>query len=120
MPTYEYQCDKCGGEFDFFQSIKEAPKETCEKCGGHLTKLLSAGTGLIFKGSGFYITDYKGGSGKIEGSSSGDGGSSSDSKSSGDKAGAGTSDSKSASGSESKSSATESKPAASAPAKSKD
>ena len=61
MPTYEYACDKCGQQFDIFQSIKDAPKTTCEKCGGHLTKLLSAGSGLIFKGSGFYITDYKAG-----------------------------------------------------------
>ncbi len=59
MPTYEYECTKCGEQFDYLQSIKEAPKDTCEKCGGALTKLLSAGTGLIFKGSGFYITDYK-------------------------------------------------------------
>lgn len=59
MPTYEYQCDNCGKEFDIFQSIKDKPASVCEECGGHLTKLLSAGTGLIFKGSGFYITDYK-------------------------------------------------------------
>lgn len=59
MPTYEYQCEQCGEEFEYFQSIKAAPKEVCERCGGHLTKLVSAGAGLIFKGSGFYITDYK-------------------------------------------------------------
>ena len=59
MPTYEYQCTKCNEHFEYFQSIKDAPKKTCEACGGDLTKLLSAGTGLIFKGSGFYITDYK-------------------------------------------------------------
>jgi len=59
MPTYEYACDNCGEQFDIFQSIKDAPATVCEKCGGHLTKLLSAGSGLIFKGSGFYITDYK-------------------------------------------------------------
>lgn len=59
MPTYEYQCEKCGGEFEYFQSMSEPPKQVCEKCGGKLTKLLSAGAGLIFKGSGFYITDYK-------------------------------------------------------------
>lgn len=72
MPTYEYECRDCGGHFEFFQGIKEAPKQTCEKCGGSLQKLLSAGTGLIFKGSGFYITDYKssGGGGGATGSSS--------------------------------------------------
>ena len=59
MPTYEYQCTKCEQEFEYFQSIKEEPKTVCEKCGGNLVKLLSGGTGLIFKGSGFYITDYK-------------------------------------------------------------
>ncbi len=59
MPTYEYECSGCGGQFEFFQTMSEKPKETCETCGGKLTKLLSAGTGLIFKGSGFYITDYK-------------------------------------------------------------
>lgn len=90
MPTYEYACDNCGGEFEIFQSIKDAPVTVCEKCGGNLTKLLSAGTGLIFKGSGFYITDYKtksGGEGaKSEssgGGSSGDSGSTGSSGSSG-------------------------------------
>lgn len=59
MPTYEYECRDCGRLFDYFQSMSEARKEKCEKCGGTLTRLLSGGTGLIFKGSGFYITDYK-------------------------------------------------------------
>lgn len=61
MPTYEYECESCGLQFEYLQSMSEPPKEKCEKCGGHLKKLLSAGSGLIFKGSGFYITDYKGG-----------------------------------------------------------
>jgi putative FmdB family regulatory protein len=59
MPTYEYQCEKCDELFEYFQQITEAPKAVCEKCGGKLTKLLSGGSGLIFKGTGFYITDYK-------------------------------------------------------------
>ena len=68
MPTYEYECDKCGKHFEYFQSMKDAPMTECEACGGKLTKLLSAGSGLIFKGSGFYITDYKsGGSGSASG-----------------------------------------------------
>jgi putative FmdB family regulatory protein len=71
MPTYEYQCDNCGKEFDYFQSMSDSPKTKCEECGGKLTKLLSAGSGLIFKGSGFYITDYKkSGSSEASGSAS--------------------------------------------------
>jgi len=59
MPTYEYECQNCGKIFEYFQSINEPPKEKCEICGGPLKRLVSAGAGLIFKGSGFYITDYK-------------------------------------------------------------
>lgn len=59
MPTYEYRCDTCAGEFEYFQQMSDEPLQKCERCGGHLTKLLSAGSGLIFKGTGFYITDYK-------------------------------------------------------------
>ena len=70
MPTYEYQCGNCGKHFDFFQSISEVPKSECEECGGKLTKLLSAGSGLIFKGSGFYITDYKSKGGESRGAES--------------------------------------------------
>ncbi len=74
MPTYEYECTKCGEQFEYLQSIKDAPKEVCERCGGELVKLLSAGSGLIFKGSGFYITDYKTKSGgESAGSSGGEG-----------------------------------------------
>ena len=59
MPTYEYKCEACGEEFDYFQKFSDAPLTECEKCGGKLTKLVSGGSGLIFKGTGFYITDYK-------------------------------------------------------------
>lgn len=63
MPTYEYECSKCGNHFDFFQSMKDAPLTDCpdEACGGKGTvkRLIGSGAGLIFKGSGFYITDYK-------------------------------------------------------------
>ncbi len=59
MPTYEYECTQCGGHFDIFQRMSDLPQKTCDVCGGALTKLLSTGSGLIFKGSGFYITDYK-------------------------------------------------------------
>jgi putative FmdB family regulatory protein len=67
MPTYEYLCEKCGHEFEKFQSMSEKPLKTCPKelCGlkswgkGRVRKLISAGAGLLFKGSGFYITDYR-------------------------------------------------------------
>ena len=59
MPTYEYRCTVCENKFEVFQSIKDDPIDLCPECGGKAKKLLSAGIGLIFKGSGFYITDYK-------------------------------------------------------------
>lgn len=61
MPTYEYQCRKCGKVFEHFQSMAEEPLTHCvfEKCRGKVDRLISAGSGLIFKGSGFYQTDYK-------------------------------------------------------------
>ena len=58
MPTYEYICHGCGKPFEYFQSMKEEPKKVCEECGGKLERLVGAGAGFIFKGSGFYITDY--------------------------------------------------------------
>jgi len=59
MPTYEYLCKKCGHEFEAFQSMMEKPLKKCPNCGGIVKRLISSGAGLIFKGSGFYITDYK-------------------------------------------------------------
>jgi putative FmdB family regulatory protein len=59
MPTYEYECQKCGHEFEVYQSIKEGPKRTCPKCKGRLKRLLGTGAGIIFKGTGFYSTDYR-------------------------------------------------------------
>lgn len=63
MPTYAYTCNTCGKEFERSQRMSEAPLTLCE-CGekGQVTRQISAGSGLIFKGSGFYITDYKNGS----------------------------------------------------------
>ncbi len=57
MPTYEYRCEK-GHVFEEFQSMLADPIQTCPICGSHADRVISGGTGLIFKGSGFYITDY--------------------------------------------------------------
>jgi putative FmdB family regulatory protein len=59
MPTYDYQCKKCGNEFEVFHSMSSEPVKICPKCGGEVKKLIGAGAGAIFKGSGFYHTDYK-------------------------------------------------------------
>jgi len=59
MPTYDYKCEKCGYEFEAFHSMTEPPLKTCPKCQGPVKKLIGTGSGLIFKGSGFYETDYK-------------------------------------------------------------
>ena len=60
MPTYDYECAKCGQEFEVFQSMKDAPLKKCPKCGKTgVRRKVGSGAGLIFKGTGFYITDYK-------------------------------------------------------------
>ncbi len=65
MPTYTYACKKCEHRMDVFHSMNDAPKVKCEECGStRMTKLLGTGSGVIFKGSGFYETDYKNNSGK--------------------------------------------------------
>jgi putative FmdB family regulatory protein len=64
MPTYDYECLDCGYTFEVFQKINESPLKNCPQCKGTLKRLIGAGSGLIFKGSGFYITDYKKGSSK--------------------------------------------------------
>jgi putative FmdB family regulatory protein len=98
MPTYEYICEKCDHQFDVFQSIKDKPLAVCpeDKCRlkkwgkGKVKKMIVSGAGLIFKGSGFYITDYRSESYKEaarkdaapsgDSAKSGDGGSKSESK----------------------------------------
>ncbi len=60
MPTYEYECQNCGHSFERFQQISAQPVKRCPECGKYRVKrLLGAGAGLIFKGSGFYQTDYR-------------------------------------------------------------
>ena len=61
MPTYDYQCEECGHVFEAFQRMSEAPLTECPECGGRVKRKIGAGAGLIFKGGGFYITDYKNG-----------------------------------------------------------
>jgi putative FmdB family regulatory protein len=58
MPTYGYRCTKCGHELEVLQKITDPPLKTCPECGGELTKKVYA-AGVIFKGSGYYTTDYK-------------------------------------------------------------
>lgn len=60
MPNYDYDCLKCGHTFEAFQSMKDEPLKSCPKCKKHAVKRrIGGGAGLIFKGTGFYITDYK-------------------------------------------------------------
>lgn len=59
MPTYDYECQKCKHKFEFFQSMTAKPLDKCPKCGGKVKRLIGSGAGFIFKGSGFYATDYK-------------------------------------------------------------
>lgn len=61
MPTYDYVCEKCEHEFEFFQSMSDDRLTDCpiEGCGGHVKRKIGTGAGIIFKGSGFYETDYR-------------------------------------------------------------
>lgn len=58
MPTYEYRCTGCGNAFDKFQRMSDEPVADCPACGAKAERRISGGAGLVFKGSGFYITDY--------------------------------------------------------------
>jgi putative FmdB family regulatory protein len=59
LPTYEYKCLKCDHRFEIFQSMKDEHIKYCPVCNGEVKRLISAGAGAIFKGTGFYQTDYK-------------------------------------------------------------
>jgi putative FmdB family regulatory protein len=68
MPTYEYKCLDCDEVFEEFQKITDPPITKCRRCGGEVKRLISGGSGLLFKGTGFYITDYRSDSYKKEAS----------------------------------------------------
>ena len=116
MPTYEYKCDACGATFERFQSITAEPIKRCPECGkAKVRRLIGTGAGLIFKGSGFYITDYRDKSYADKAKSeSGTGGADGGDKSGGDKSGESKSDAKSETKAESKP-ATDAKPASPQP-----
>ena len=59
MPTYDYECKECGYTFEHFQMMSDQPLTTCPSCGGPVRRLIGGGLGVIFKGSGFYVTDNK-------------------------------------------------------------
>lgn len=59
MPTYEYECTHCGNNFEIFQKITDKPIQSCPKCKSKVKRLIGSGSGIIFKGSGFYATDYR-------------------------------------------------------------
>ncbi len=59
MPTYDYECQKCRNVFEVFQPMTASKLRKCPRCGGKLKRLLGTGAGIIFKGSGFYATDYR-------------------------------------------------------------
>jgi putative FmdB family regulatory protein len=60
MPTYDYKCSNCNHTFEYFQPMSAAPLTECPECKGNLKRIIGTGSGPIFKGSGFYQTDYKG------------------------------------------------------------
>jgi putative FmdB family regulatory protein len=59
MPTYEYECQRCGLHFERFQNMSEEPLKRCPECRGKVKRVLSGGAGFLFKGSGFHTTDYR-------------------------------------------------------------
>ena len=59
MPTYDYECPKCGDRTEVFHGMMEKPRVKCPECQGRMRKCIGTGAGIIFKGSGFYETDYR-------------------------------------------------------------
>ena len=66
MPTYDYKCQECNYTFELFQPMTSEPVKHCPKCNGKVKRLIGTGAGTIFKGSGFYQTDYKNNTAKKE------------------------------------------------------
>ena len=91
MPTYEYECRDCGHAFERFHGINEDPIGECPECQGKVRRLISSGGGLVFKGPGFYATDYRsgpsGGSAPSREKKDSDGGASDSGKAGADEAG---------------------------------
>ena len=81
MPTYDYQCQDCGHQFEARQSMKDPHLTECPECKGNVKRKIGLGSGLIFKGSGFYITDYRSDSYKAAAKADSSGGGSSGSSS---------------------------------------
>ena len=103
MPTYEYACRECGQHLEVVQSFKDAPLTTCGTCGGPLRKVFSA-AGIIFKGSGYYVTDTRQKPSDASGGKKGASGSKGDKADTGGKSDAGSADGGSSSSSSSGSS----------------
>jgi putative FmdB family regulatory protein len=59
MPSYDYICTACGHEFELFQRMSDPPERQCPRCGGRVRRKIGSGAGILFKGSGFYATDYR-------------------------------------------------------------
>ena len=97
MPTYDYQCDACGHEFELFQSISADPEKKCPKCKKlKLRRLIGTGAAVVFKGSGFYQTDYRSDSYKKSAAADGSSSSTSSETSSSEKSSSDKASSKSA------------------------
>lgn len=79
MPTYEYRCTDCSNEFELFQKMSDEPQASCPRCSSPSQRKISGGAGLVFKGSGFYITDYARGEGYKQAAKA-DGGAAAESK----------------------------------------
>ena len=100
MPTYDYVCEKCGHQFEVFQSMNDAKLTDCpqEDCDGSVRRLLGTGAGIIFKGGGFYETDYRSDSYKKGAKSESEAANPKESKGEGGKSSGGDKPSKPASG----------------------